>query len=515
MTVNSLIHYILSNPLPSFLWGVLIFLICVGIYDVMQNSSIIKHNFPVLGHMRYILESIGPELRQYLVANDKEEMPFNRDERSWIYATSKKQRNTFGFGTTELLYGTGYPILKHHEFPFPDSQMQFIGNDSTSIPCLKIVGSAHNRRRQYRPPSILNISGMSFGSLGARAIESLNKGASLAGCYHNTGEGSVSPYHLNGADLVWQLGTAYFGARDDHGNFSLKKCIEKTKNHPEIRMIEIKLSQGAKPGKGGILPGVKVTKEIAATRDIPLKKTCYSPNTHSAFTNVDELLDFIEAVAQGTGLPVGIKSAIGKLDFWHELAEKMKIQNIGPDFITIDGGEGGTGAAPLTFSDHVSLPFKVGFSRVYQIFMEHGLTEDIVWGGSAKLGFPDRSVIAIALGCDLINVAREAMLSIGCIQAQKCHTDHCPTGIATHNAWFQRGLDPTLKSERAKNYIQGFRKELLELAHASGYQHPSQFVGDDIEFSTGVNKFSTLSNVFGYTKTVTPFSSMLDLKPVG
>jgi len=341
---------------------------------------------------------------------------------------------------------------------------------------------------------------MSFGSLGANAITSLNKGALKANCFHNTGEGGVSPYHNKGGDIVWQLGTGYFGARNDDGSFSIEKFKNTIKNNSNIKMIEVKLSQGAKPGKGGILPKQKVTPEIAKIRGINEYTACISPNSHSAFSSEDELIDFIELLAKESGLPIGIKSAIGKIDFWEKLADKIKIRGEGPDFITIDGGEGGTGAAPLAFTDHVSLPFKVGFKRVFTIFKKYILTDKITWIGSAKLGFPDRAIVAFSMGCDMINVAREAMLSIGCIQAQKCHTSHCPTGIATQNKWLQRGLNVTNKSERCAQYIIGFRKELLQLTHASGYKHPSEFTGQDIEISTGVNKFIPLDDILEYKK---------------
>ena len=401
-----------------------------------------------------------------------------------------------GFGTTEQLYEIGYPIIKHSMFPFFTEKT----DPNFNIPCKKIVGEFNKREKTYSPQSIINISAMSFGSLGENAISSLNKGSLVANCYHNTGEGGVSPYHNHGADIVWQIGTGYFGARSENGEFSLSKFKTTIENNSNIKMIEVKLSQGAKPGKGGILPAEKVTKEISQIRGIPIGKVCMSPNSHSSFTNVDSLIDFIELLATTSGLPIGIKSAIGKLDFWNELAQKMKTRNEGPDFITIDGGEGGTGAAPLAFTDHVSLPFKVGFKRVYSIFKKEKMTERIVWIGSAKLGFPDRAIIAISMGCDIINVAREAMISIGCIQAQKCHTGHCPTGVATQQKWLQRGLNITDKSERCAQYIKGFRKELLQLTYASGYQHPSEFTGQDIEISSGVNKFLPLENILEYKK---------------
>lgn len=493
----------------AILIGLVLFTIVI--YDVfIQKKHAIKHNFPIVGRLRYLLEMIGPELRQYWVANDKEEMPFNRAERRWIYATSKNQNSTFGFGTSELLYETGYPILKHSGFPLHETKASYVKDDKTGIPCLKVIGEYNNRKRPYRPTSVINISAMSFGSLGYRAISALNKGAKMASCFHNTGEGSVSDYHDNGADLVWQIGTGYFGCRNKNGSFSLPKAVAKTKKYPTIRAIEIKLSQGAKPGKGGILPAAKVTQEIAEIRGIPVGKACMSPNAHNAFSTASELIDFVEQLADATGLPVGIKCAVGQMDFWEELSKEMKNRKQGPDFIVIDGGEGGTGAAPLTFADHVSLPFKVGFSRVYSMFQKLNIEQNIVWIGSAKLGFPDRAIIAFAMGCDLVNIAREAMLSIGCIQAQRCHNDDCPAGIATQNKWLQAGINVEEKADRAQNFIQGFRKELLALSLAAGYNHPSQFSPKDIEFSAGVNVFRTLGDILGYEKKSVPFTNMQD-----
>jgi glutamate synthase (ferredoxin) len=490
--------------------GAMAGIVGVAIRDIRQPGQAIRHNFPVVGNLRYLMERIGPELRQYWVSNDKEELPFNRSERSWIYASAKAQSNTFGFGTSEQIYGIGYPIIKHAVFPFPDDEAVHPFGDKTAIPCMKVMGASHGRARPYRPTSIVNISAMSYGSLGKNAVTSLNRGAKTAMAYHNTGEGGVSPYHQQGADIIWQLGTGYFGARGSDGRFSLDILAEKCTQIPQIRAIEVKLSQGAKPGKGGILPGAKVTAEIAQIRGIPIGKDCHSPNHHDEFSTVDGLIDFIERIAERTGLPVGIKSAIGEIEFWMQLAARMDERKQGPDYIQVDGGEGGTGAAPLTFSDHVSLPFKIGFSRVYQVFLQQGIHNEVVWLGSGKLGFPDRAVIAMAMGCDVILVAREAMLAIGCIQAQKCHTGECPAGVATHSTWLQAGLDVDIKATRIQRYLQTFRGELLSLAHASGYQHPSQFTGKDIEISTGVNQFQTLSRVLGYNADKPRFTQMSD-----
>ena len=497
-----------------FLWivaGVLVFLGIVAIHDIRQRPHAVMHNYPVIGHLRYFLEFIGPELRQYWVADDKEELPFNRSERSWIYATSKGQNNFFGFGTEEQLYSVGYPIIKNKAFPFPEDKAVKLNGDASAVPSLKVLGKSHKRKRAWRPTSVVNISAMSFGSLGRNAISALNLGAKMAHCFHNTGEGGLSPYHLLGGDVVFEIGTGYFGVRGKDGKFSLDVLAEKCAKYPQIRAIELKLSQGAKPGKGGVLPGAKVVPEIARTRGVEAYKDCISPNAHSEFGTVDEMIDFIEKIADRTGLPVGIKSAIGETAFWEELAKRMKKRKEGPDHITIDGGEGGTGAAPLTYTDHVSLPFKIGFARVYQIFQKAGVSKDVVWIGSGKLGFPDRAVVAFAMGCDLVNVAREAMMSIGCIQSQSCHTGHCPTGVTTMSEWRQAGLDVELKSIRCANFIKGLRKELVALAHTAGYEHPCQFEAKDIELSTGVNKFTPLDQVLGYSADKAQFKSMKEL----
>ena len=354
---------------------------------------------------------------------------------------------------------------------------------------------------------------MSFGSLSAKAIESLNKGVKIAGAYHNTGEGGLSPYHSNGGNVIFHIGTGYFGVRDVEGKFSIQKLIELVNANPFVKAIELKLSQGAKPGKGGVLPGAKITQEIADIRGVEIGKDVLSPPNHTAFTNVPEMLDFIEKIAKATGLPVGIKAAIGKLDQWEELANLMKETGKGPDFITVDGGEGGTGAAPPSFADHVSLPWVYGFSDLYKVFQSKGLTERIVFIGSGKLGFPAKAAMAFAMGADCINVAREAMMSIGCIQAQVCHTNRCPSGIATQSKWLQNGINIPLKSERLAQYFRTFRKELIEITHAAGHEHPCQFNMSDIEMNVADHNLSKeLNKTYWYEKTSVPFTNMQDLK---
>lgn len=474
-------------------------LLLVLVYDLLQTQHAILRNFPIIGHLRYLFELVGPELRQYIVTGNDEERPFSRDQRRWIYASAKQQNNYFGFGTdNDPELSPNYITIKHAAFPLSSPVPGQPAYDPRyQVPCAKLLGGPRGRAKAFRPGSIVNISAMSYGSLSASAVEALNRGAMLAGCLQNTGEGGISPYHASGGDLVWQIGTGYFGCRDEHGSFSMERFLETVAAH-RVRAIEIKLSQGAKPGLGGVLPAAKVTPQIARIRGIPVRKDCISPSGHSAFHDVDSMLDFVERLAEATGLPVGIKSAVGQMGFWNQLAERMATTGRGVDFITIDGGEGGTGAAPLVFSDHVSLPFKLGMSRVYSVFVERGLHHQVVFIGSGKLGFPATALLAISMGCDLINVAREAMMSIGCIQAQRCHTGHCPAGVATQSKWLMRGLDPTSKSARAANYIMSLRKELLQLSHACGSEHPALVSLDTIEILDDRYRYEPAPSVFGY-----------------
>ena len=460
----------------------LLAMVGLAMYDITQRRHTILRIFPIIGHFRYWLEHVGPELRQYIVASDHEERPFSRAQRRWVYASSKNENNYFGFGTSlDVENKPNHVIVKQNVFPHPDAQPGEPGHDPMyTLHCAKTLGQFRGRAKAFRPQSVVNISAMSFGSLSGPAVAALNGGAKLAGALHNTGEGGVSEYHKQGGDLLWQIGTGYFGCRDDQGRFSLERLQDSVAANP-VRALEIKLSQGAKPGVGGMLPAAKITPEIAAARSIPMGKDCASPSNHSEFDDVDSLLDFVERLADATGLPVGIKSAVGEMDFWRQLAYQMATTEWGVDFITIDGGEGGTGAAPLVFTDHVAMPFKQGMSSVFREFVQLEMQQEVVFIGSGKLGFPESALLAFGLGCDMINVGREALLSIGCIQAQRCHTGFCPTGIATHNKWLMRGLDPELKSARLANYLVSFRKELLRLSHACGLPHPTIVTLDQFE----------------------------------
>jgi glutamate synthase domain-containing protein 2 len=475
-----------------------VLLVVLAAWDLVQPRHAILRNFPIIGHLRYLLEKVGPELRQYIVTGNDVERPFSRDQRTWIYTSSKERNNFSSFGTdNDLDRARGHLIVKHAAFPAAEPAAGSSCREPDFVlPPAIVFGQLHDRRHAFRPASIVNISGMSFGALGAKAVEALNRGAALAGCLQVTGEGGIAPAHRHGGELVLQVGTGYFGVRDAQGAFSLERLVEQVEGAP-VRAIEIKLSQGAKPGHGGILPGAKVTPEIAAIRGVPVGVDCISPAGHSAFSDVDSMIDVIERIADATGLPVGIKSAVGDLEFWQVLADRMRRRGEGPDFITIDGGEGGTGAAPYAFADHVSLPFRIAMPRVYGTFAEEGLADKVPFVGSGRLGFPVEALTALALGCDVIHVGREAMLAIGCIQAQRCHTGHCPSGVATQSAWLQRGLVPDLKAERLARYVRTLRKELLELARTCGHEHPGFVRGDQLEVLGSEGRSRTLDEVYG------------------
>jgi len=491
-----------------FLIFLIVFFFGLFIHDrFIQKKHTILTNYPIIGWGRYLIEKIGPELRQYIVASNREERPFNRVQRSYVYASAKKQNNMQGFGSDADFSKTGHFFIKHSAFPFRVTEPHINYHKKDFAPCAKIVGEYNKRKKPFHPKSIVNISAMSYGALGSGATESNNKGAAIAGCYHNTGEGGFSQYHNNGADVVFQIGTAYYGCRDEKGNFSMEALEKLIKENRVIKMIEIKMSQGAKPGKGGILPSEKVTPEIAAIRKIKVGEASVSPGYHSAFSNAKELVLFIEEIARKTGLPVGIKSAVGNENFWWDLAFFMKEYNGGPDFITIDGGEGGTGAAPASFTDNVSLPFDVAFSTVYKIFKTNGIEKRVVFIGSAKLGLPSEAIKAFALGVDMINMAREILLANGCIQAQQCHTGNCPTLIATNKK--QHLFNVEDKKLRVANFVSTLRKDILEITHACGYEHPCQIKTSDIDVNTvDSNLPVSLNKIYDYDKSPVAFATM-------
>jgi glutamate synthase domain-containing protein 2 len=474
-------------------------LVLLAVHDLLQRRHALLRAYPVLGRMRYMLEKIGPELRQYWFAPDKAERPFDRTERNWIYESAKQVPNTFGFGSeSDLERSANYLVIRHAPFPHPaPDRSKPNGPPSFVMPSAKILGEHRRRPKAFRPQSVINVSAMSFGALSAPAVVALNRGAKLAGCLQNTGEGGLSDYHLSGGELIFQIGTAYFGCRDKKGNFSLDQLKETIARGP-VRALEVKLSQGAKPGLGGLLPAAKMTKEIADVRGVPADKDCVSPPGHTQFKDADGLLDFVEMLAAETGLPVGVKSAVGEARFWDDLAHLMATTDRGVDFVTIDGGEGGTGAAPLVFTDHVSLPFKIGFSRVYSSFVKEELERKVTFIGSGKLGLPEAALFAFGIGCDMVNVAREAMLAIGCIQAQICHTGRCPVGVTTQNKWLQRAIRPGDKAERLAQYVIALRGELYSLARACGVAHPSLVTSDHLEILDDHFGARSVREMFGY-----------------
>ena len=479
--------------------GIVLALLLLALYDALQRRHALLRAYPVLGRARFMLEKIGPELRQYWFADDKQERPFDRTQRDWIYESAKRQPNTFGFGTESELEGSpNFLVIRHAPFPHPSPKRGKPGAaPDFAMPSAKVLGEHRGRRHAFRPRSAINVSAMSFGSLSAEAVEALNRGAAKAGCLQNTGEGGLSEYHLNGGDLIVQIGTAYFGCRDKQGNFSLEKLKENIARGP-VRALEVKLSQGAKPGLGGLLPAAKMSKEIAEVREVPANQDCVSPAGHTAFRDVDEMLDFVEMLADETGLPVGIKSAVGEDEFWDELTRLMADTGRGVDFVTIDGGEGGTGAAPLVFTDHVALPFKLGFSRVYSAFARRGIHDRVTFIGSGKLGLPEAALFAFALGADMVNLARESMLAIGCLQAQICHTGKCPVGITTQNRWLRRAIRPGDKADRLAAYIMALRGELYSLARACGVAHPSLVGSEHLELLDERFGATSVRDLFGY-----------------
>ena len=469
-------------------------LIVTTAYDLVQKRHAILRNFPIIGHLRYLLESFGPELRQYIVSDNDEERPFNRNQRRWVYATAKKENPYFGFGSDNRVEADGYVFFRHSPFPVECDA------PAGELRAAKVLGAWRNRPGAFRPASVVNISGMSYGSLSGPAVEALNRGSAMAGCLHNTGEGGISVYHRKGADLTFQLGTGYFGARRADGRFCMDTFLASLDAAP-VKAVELKLSQGAKPGLGGVLPAAKVTPAIAEARGVPVGVTVRSPNRHPEFDGVAGLVDFVEQIADASGLPVGIKSAVGDRRFWMELAGHMADTGRGPDFITVDGGEGGTGAGPLTFTDHVSLPFRIGFAEVYQAFAEADLNEAVAFVGSGKLGFAPDAMVAMALGVDLIGVGREAMMAVGCIQAQRCHSGRCPTGVATQSKRLSRGLDPASKAMRVANYVSGLRQELRMLAEAMGEEHPSLVHPAAVEMRIRRGELLPILEAIGYSDT--------------
>ena len=445
--------------------GVLV-VVVMFIVDITQTTHAIRRNYPVIGRFRYLFEHLGEFFRQYFFAMDREELPFNRAQRSWCYRAAKNVDNTVAFGSTRDLRIPGTILFVNCAYPTLD--------EDAVDPRPMTIGPYS--RKPYTTASFFNISGMSYGAISRPAVLALSKGAKMAGCWMNTGEGGLSPYHLEGgADIVFQIGTAKYGVRDRNGNLDDGK-LAGVAAHEQVRMIEIKLSQGAKPGKGGILPGGKVTDEIAAIRGIPSGHDSISPNRHPEVECNEELLDLIRHVREVAGKPVGLKTAIGAygwLDGLFALIVKRGVESA-PDFITLDSAEGGSGAAPMSLMDDVGLPLRECLPIVVDKLNEYGLRDRIKVCVSGKLVTPADVAWALCMGADFVNSARGFMFALGCIQALQCNKNTCPTGITTHNVKLQRGLNPGEKSVRVMHYQKNMTKEVGVIAHSCGVQEPRQ-----------------------------------------
>lgn len=468
--VGALILWILTVFLSyqfsiHFAWILVLLLplTVMGVYDMVQHKHAIRRNYPLLGRLRYTFEGLRPAIQQYFVENDLNGRPFSRRIRSLVYQRAKKVKETVPFGTQIDVYEEGYEWMVHSAYPLDTTNME-------RHPKVK-VGGKHCT--QPYDLSLFNVSAMSYGSLSANAIQALNKGAAKGGFAHNTGEGGVSHHHQQGGDLIWQLGTGYFGARAKDGNFDPEK-YKITVSDPAIKMIELKLSQGAKPGKGGILPAIKNTKEIASIRGVEPHKAVLSPAFHHAFNDPTSLLQFLQQLRTlSGGKPVGFKLCIGSEKEFYDLCKAMRTTQLLPDFITIDGGEGGTGAAPVEFSDSLGMPMKEGLSFAVDTLRGFDLKKDIVVIAAGRITSAFDIVKALSLGADACYSARAMMMALGCIQALECHSNQCPTGVATQNADLMKGLVVPDKAERVYNYHKKTLYSLVDMLAAAGIQQPS------------------------------------------
>lgn len=447
---------------PFTLLGVALSLL--GLFDLIQTPHAVRRNYPILGNIRYLVEGIRPEIRQYLLEADGDALPFSRAQRSLVYSRAKNESSEKPFGTLIDVYTAGYEFISHSMRPAP-----------LSDPCEFRVDIGGPQCSKPYSASLFNVSAMSFGALSANAIRSLNRGAQMGNFYHDTGEGSISPYHReNGGDLVWELGSGYFGCRTRDGKFDPERFAAQALD-PQVKMIEIKLSQGAKPGHGGILPKHKVTPEIAATRGVPMGEDCVSPSRHSAFSTPIELMQFIAQLRElSGGKPVGFKFCLGHPWEFMGIAKAMLETGILPDFIVVDGKEGGTGAAPLEFTDHIGVPLREGLLFVHNTLVGLNLRDKIKVGASGKIVSAFDIASVLATGADWANSARGFMFAIGCIQSQSCHTNKCPTGVATQDPLRQRALVVPDKAERVRNFHRNTLKGLAEMLAAAGLEHPSQ-----------------------------------------
>lgn len=487
LTLLSLVFSVLWSGwfiLPLVVFGALS---ALGVYDVVQSKHSILRNYPVLGHMRFFFEGIRPEIRQYLIESDQDEEPFSRDDRSLVYQRAKGEEAARPFGTRMRVYDAGYSWVTHSVQPIhikdTDFRVRIGGKD-----CLKPYDA-----------SIYNISAMSFGSLSANAISALNKGAKMGGFAHDTGEGGISRYHREpGGDLIYEIGSGYFGCRTDDGQFDPEKFKDQASND-QVKMIELKLSQGAKPGHGGMLPASKISHEIAEARGVPMGQDCISPAAHSAFTTPIEMMEFLGRLRDlSGGKPVGFKLCIGHQREFMCMVKAMLETGIIPDFIVVDGTEGGTGAAPVEFANHVGMPMIEGLTFVHNTLRGAGIRDQVKVGAAGKVVSAFDIARALALGADWCNSARGFMFAIGCIQAQACHTNHCPVGVATQDPIRQRALDVGHKSERVARFHRDTLKALGEMTGAAGLHHPSDFLPRHLMLRPSDKGMVQGDEVYGY-----------------
>jgi glutamate synthase domain-containing protein 2 len=465
----SLVFTILEYMAALFIFVVglgLLALVILFVIDSSQNKNAIQKNYPVIGRFRSIFQELGKFFRQYFFAMDREELPFNRAERNWVYRASQDVDNTSAFGSTRDLRPDGTILFVNCPFPTLDE-------DATPVDTM-VLGPYC--RTPYETASLFNISGMSFGALSRPAVVALSNGARMAGCWLNTGEGGLSPFHLQGgADIVFQIGTAKYGVRDAQGRLSDDK-LRQLAGHDQVKMLELKLSQGAKPGKGGILPGKKVTREIAEIRGIPVGMDSISPNRHPEIDSIDDLLDILNHIRDVTGKPVGFKTVIGAYGWMNELCQAIQKRGVesAPDFITIDSADGGSGAAPMSLMDYMGLPLSESLPMVVDKLRAYDLKDRVKVIASGRLVTPGAVAWALCVGADFITSARGFMFALGCIQALQCNRNTCPTGITTHKPHLQKGLDPTDKAVRVQNYVKNMVHEVGVIAHSCGVKEPRQ-----------------------------------------
>jgi glutamate synthase domain-containing protein 2 len=470
-------------------FGVLGLLLFLFVRDITQKKHSVLRNYPIIGRFRYFFEQLGEYFRQYFFAGDRDEMPFNRATRGWVYRLAKNEGGTIGFGSTYDLHQPGALIFVNHPFPVLEEER---------LPTPSLLLGEGYCKEPFEARSIVNVSGMSFGAISAPAVRSLSRGAAVAGCWMDTGEGGLSPYHVEGGcDVIMQIGTAKYGVRDAQGSLSPERLLELSK---AVKAFEIKLSQGAKPGKGGVLPGRKVTPEIAQIRGIPEGRDSISPNRHRDIATMGELLEKIQYIRELTGRPVGVKTAVGGWRFMNEMADIVHRRGLefAPDFLVIDGGEGGSGAAPQALADHMSLSIEEALPRVVDALLESGLRSRVRVVASGKLVTSARAAWALCAGADFVNTARGFMFALGCIQALRCHQNTCPTGVTTHNKRLQRALVVQEKYLRVANYAMNMNKEIDMIAHSCGVRHARELKREHVRLVQASGQSVALNMLYPY-----------------